>query len=371
MRTELTEQLERTLSTGARHLGRCIVRRFLSRSEPVPARAWKRRERRAPIGFVAMCSVLAGLFSASAQNAEDARLESFFRRHLDVSLRQRPVEATGLGDHRYDHLLDDISKEARAGWVEHARATLKELPRAVDYKKLARAGQVDFAILQQDLRRDIWLAENFQPFEKDPRTYGRYISDSVYVLLTQSTLPKETNIANCIARMKEIPRAIATAKQTLTRPPKQHLETAIRQNRGAIAFYEKEILELAAAASPSPLNGERAGVRGEGEREHPTSNMQRPTSNVAPQAHPSPSIPLPFEGRGKQLWLSQETSRRAGFAFGCTCCGGFTNPRHQFLPRLHPRGCGETHRPAPPHLAILRWRRTELCHDEGRPEVAR
>jgi len=235
-----------------------------------------------------------------AQSA-DGQLSAFFKIHLDVSLRQRPVEATGLGDHRYDHLLDDISKEARAGWVKHARTTLKELPRAVDFAKLSRAGLIDFEILHQDLRRDLWLAENFRPFEEDPRTYGRYISDSVYTLLTQSTLPAETNIANCIARMKEIPRVVATAKQTLTRPPKVVLETAIRQNRGAIAFYEKEMFELVTAASPSPLQGERAGVRGEGEREHPTSNIQRPTSNVAPQAHPSPSIPLPSEGRGKLM----------------------------------------------------------------------
>src|SRR5688572_31455689 len=114
---------------------------------------------------------------AGAQSAEDGKLDSFFRSHLDASLRQRPVEATGLGDHRYDHLLDDISKEARAGWLAVARATLKELPRAVDYAKLSRAGQIDFEILRQDLRRDIWLAENFRPFEEDPRIYGRYIND--------------------------------------------------------------------------------------------------------------------------------------------------------------------------------------------------
>lgn len=202
--------------------------------------------------WVATFLLLASLACANAQNTEDAKLESFFRQHLDVSLRQRPVEATGLGDHRYDHLLDDISQEARAGWLAHQRATLKDLPKQVDYKKLSRTGQVDFEILRQDLRRDIWLAENFRPFEQDPRTYGRYLNDSVYLLLTQSTLLAETNIANCIARMKEIPRAVATAKQTLTRPPKVVLETAIRQNRGAISFYESELFQLAGETPQLP-----------------------------------------------------------------------------------------------------------------------
>ncbi len=186
----------------------------------------------------------AGLIPASAQDA-DSRLNTFFKEHLEQQFRQRPTEATGLGDHRYDNQLDDISKEARAGWLKQTRATLKELPRAVDYKQLSRAGQIDFEILQQDLQRDIWLTENARPYEEDPRVYGRYINDSVYLLLTQSTLPAETNIANCIARMAQIPRIVTAAKQTLTHPPKVILETAIRQNRGAISFYETELFQLA------------------------------------------------------------------------------------------------------------------------------
>jgi hypothetical protein len=45
--------------------------------------------------------------------------------------------------------------------------------------------------------------------------------------------------------MAEIPRIIEAAKQTLTHPPKPILETAIRQNRGAISFYEGELFQLA------------------------------------------------------------------------------------------------------------------------------
>ena len=193
--------------------------------------------------------LIAGLLclqpSASfAQPSEDEKLQAFFKDYLEQNFRLQPMTATGLGDHRFDAQLDDISPAARAGWKKLTQQTLKSLPQQVVYKKLSRAGQVDFEILQQELQRDLWLTENFHPFEEDPRTYGRYINDSIYVLLTQSTLPAETNIANCIARMKEIPRVIATARQTLTRPPKTILETAIRQNRGAISFFESELFQL-------------------------------------------------------------------------------------------------------------------------------
>jgi len=176
---------------------------------------------------------------------QDARLYSFFQQNLDAHFREQPLEATRLGDHRFDNLLDDLSQPAREAWLAHARQTLEALPRQVDYARLSRAGQIDFEILRQDFTRSIWLAQNTRPFEEDPRVYNDYISDSVYLLLTQSTLPPETNIANCLARMAEIPRVVAAARENLRNPPRVCLETAIRQNQGAIGFYERDLFEFA------------------------------------------------------------------------------------------------------------------------------
>src|SRR5450756_117342 len=142
-----------------------------------------------------------------AQNA-DAKLDAFFRAYLEESFRERPTEATGLGDHRYDSQLDDISPAARAGWKPRMRQELAALPKTVKYSELSRDGQIDYEIFRDDLIRGLWLTKNTHPFEEDPRTYGGYLNDSVYLLVAQSTLPKETNIANAIARMEQMPRII-------------------------------------------------------------------------------------------------------------------------------------------------------------------
>ncbi len=180
-----------------------------------------------------------------AEPAEDAKLAAEFRSYLDEHFELQPMAATELGDHRFDARLEDLTPEARAKWLELTRRTLAELPQRVDYQKLSRAGQIDFEMFQHDLKRSEWLTENMHPFEQDPRVYNGYISDSVYLLLTQSTLPRETNVANCIARMGQIPQVVAVARQSLRNPFRVHTETAIRQNRGAIGFYEKEIFEFA------------------------------------------------------------------------------------------------------------------------------
>jgi len=172
-------------------------------------------------------------------------LETFFRAYLDERFALRPLEATQLGDHRFDHQLEDLSPNSRARWVAHTARTLEQLPKVVNYDNLPRAAQVDYEIFENELRKDLWLAENTRPFEQDPRAYSGYINDSVYLLLTQSTLPRETNISNAIARMAFIPNIVAAAKSNLIRPPRAHTETAIRQNRGAIAFYERDLFQFA------------------------------------------------------------------------------------------------------------------------------
>src|SRR5262249_43340267 len=47
-----------------------------------------------------------------------------------------------------------------------------------------------------------------------------------------------------------IPKVVAAAKEGLRNPPRVFVETAIRQNRGAIAFYERGIFELAGETPP-------------------------------------------------------------------------------------------------------------------------
>jgi hypothetical protein len=198
--------------------------------------------------WILIISVLNFLMAATpvfAQTSADGQLNAFFKNYLDKYFQQQPLAATQLGDHRFDNLLDDISPKARAGWLALAEKTLRELPRQVDYQKLSRDGQIDFEIFQHNMQTQIWETKNFHPFQEDPRTYGAYINDSVYLLLSQSTLPKETNISNCIARMAQIPRIVAEAEKTLTHSPKPILETAILQNQGSIDFYENEVFQLA------------------------------------------------------------------------------------------------------------------------------
>ena len=182
--------------------------------------------------------------TARAESPEDARLDRFFRAYLDEVFASEPLTATRLGDHRFDDRLDDISKDARLANVERDRKALARLPKEVDYSKLSRDSQIDFEILKFSLERSIWASEHFKPFEDDPRIYGDYLTEGVYLLLTQSTLPKEQNLANAKARMALVPKIVDEARKTIGKAPRVKVETAIRQTKGAIGFYEDDLFTL-------------------------------------------------------------------------------------------------------------------------------
>lgn len=206
--------------------------------------------------MIPLLLMLAAPAAEPAVPPEDAKLAAHFRKHLDEHFRRHPLDATRAGNHDHDDRLDDLSPEARADDVKRAKDTLAELPKAIDYAKLSRGAQIDFEIWKHALEYQLWQAENSDSFANDPRVYNEYISDSVFLLLTQSTLPKDRNVANAAQRIAFVPKVVAAAKKNLKSPAKILTEVAIRQNKGSIAFYEKDIFGLAGeTAATSPLAG--------------------------------------------------------------------------------------------------------------------
>lgn len=195
--------------------------------------------------WITICAGL--LISASGLPAQtaDERLNQFFRAHLDAWFELRPVSASESGDHRFDARLDDLTAAARVRWGEHTRVTLVELPRQVNRAELSRASQIDFDIFEHELRKDLWLAENFDAFANDPRVYSGYLSGNIFDLLAQSSLPREVNVSNAIARIRQVPNVLSAARQNLKNPPRVYVETAIKQNKGSIGFYEQELFVVA------------------------------------------------------------------------------------------------------------------------------
>ncbi len=197
----------------------------------------------ATLGMIALLPASSMFAQDTAQ--EDARLATRFQEWLDDQCKRHPMFATYLGNHDYDNQLDDLSPQARAEDLQNDTRVLIELKQQVDLKRLSRNAQIDLEIWQHFLEYRIWQATNSNDFANDPRVYLTYVSDSVFTLLTQSTLPKHRNVENASKRIAQIPSIVQAAKQSIGQPPKILTEIAIKRTDGAIAFYESDIFKLA------------------------------------------------------------------------------------------------------------------------------
>ncbi|MEI6527306.1 MAG: DUF885 domain-containing protein, partial [Planctomycetota bacterium] len=197
----------------------------------------------ATLGMIALLPASSMFAQDTAQ--EDARLATRFQEWLDDQCKRHPMFATYLGNHDYDNQIDDLSPQARAEDLQNDTRVLNELKQQVDLKRLSRNAQIDLEIWQHFLEYRIWQATNSNDFANDPRVYLTYASDSVFTLLTQSTLPKHRNVENASKRIAQIPSIVQAAKQSIGQPPKILTEIAIKRTDGAIAFYESDIFKLA------------------------------------------------------------------------------------------------------------------------------
>lgn len=174
----------------------------------------------------------------------DEELAAMFRAWLAEEFKRHPVFATQQGNHEYDDLMDDLSPAARKSDRDRGNVMSRSLNQ-VRVEDLSPDAKIDLAVWKHYLTYALWSDAFDNRFEFDPRAYGEYISDSVFILFTQSTLPRERNVANAAKRIAQIPKVVAAAKAGLKNPPKNLTEVAIKRNLGAISFYEKEIYAFA------------------------------------------------------------------------------------------------------------------------------
>lgn len=195
-------------------------------------------------GFFFFSMVLFGSAMFNLQQDEDKKLAKFFDGMLEDEFKLRPMVATQLGDHRFDDKLENPSGKNRELWKQFYKSSLEKLRSQIKLESLSTNGKVDFKVLESNLERTLWLQEFNKTYETDPRAYNELIADSLYLPLSQSTIPEEKIVAALIARVALVPKVLQSAKESIKNPPKVILNTAIKQNLGSIRFYKKGIAEF-------------------------------------------------------------------------------------------------------------------------------
>jgi len=171
--------------------------------------------------------------------AADARFEALGTRFIAEFGRYSPVNATALGDHRFDGDLDDLSAAGRAQNAAWVRRLLGELE-DIDRSALSRANQVDAAMLENQLRYALWSEETYRDWSWDPLVYTQLTGQALYGLLARDFAPLPERLRSLTSRLEKLPRLLEQARANLVteRVPSIHAETAVKQNPGVLSLLD-------------------------------------------------------------------------------------------------------------------------------------
>jgi uncharacterized protein (DUF885 family) len=197
------------------------------------------------------CLILLVANPASAQS-ENAAFENLAERYIGDLSNLSPVNATLIGDHSADHLLDNVNASAR----EKNRALYEEYRvalAAIDLDQLSRANQVDAEVLHNDIESNIWSADTLQEWAWNPLQYIRTSGSSIYGLVAREFAPLEVRLDNAASRLEQMPRFMQQVRDSMqpARVPKIHAETAIKQNPGLVAIIENMIVPYMDELTPA------------------------------------------------------------------------------------------------------------------------
>ncbi len=171
----------------------------------------------------------------------DAWLDAFFASYY----RHRPVDATFVGVHAYDHRLPDLSPDGTAALKAEMEALLRRLG-TLPSERLSEAQTIDRRLAEGFLRIQLWESDSHHFQRGNPSTYTGEAVFGIISLLQREFAPLEERLESAAARMEAIPALLRTATAAVRTAPAAWIARAIRECDGALALFPAGIATLLA-----------------------------------------------------------------------------------------------------------------------------
>jgi len=178
------------------------------------------------------------VFSNVTKETADKQFEQLAGKYLAELMRMNPERATGLGEHQYDHLLNDYSLAGVKKSRDFNESYLNQL-KAIRFDKLSKVNNVDARIMRDRLEANIFGVDVLREYEWNPGNYN--VGGAINALISRDFAPLKDRLISAKGRLEAIPAVVAAAKANLKNPPRVHTETAIAQNKGVINLIKGDL----------------------------------------------------------------------------------------------------------------------------------
>ncbi|HET9660040.1 MAG TPA: DUF885 family protein, partial [Thermomicrobiales bacterium] len=170
--------------------------------------------------------------------------DRWFDAFLDDYLKRRPVSATFMGAHQYDHELPDFSTEADGDLLTSAKGLIASLD-AIPEEGASEAQSHDRALARGFLEIQLW--EVGSPFFQagNPSHHTGEAAFSVISLFQRDAEPQDDRVDAAIQRMSKLPAFLQTARERVAQAPLPWTERAIREADAGAEYFANGIRILA------------------------------------------------------------------------------------------------------------------------------
>src|SRR5437899_10245050 len=227
-RTAASGQLGKHAVPGAvcarhRSVARALSRSVHLRDCPFRECRWRTRSMnrlyRFTITLVAAIAAAAVTSSALPQS----NFSSLVDEYLDQFALRHPSIAAGNGIHDHDDRLEDFSVTAVAAEIAWLRAFASRLD-AVRPTEPPADERVDHRILRGIVDGWILDLDSVRTWTRNPMIYAAAISDGVHNLMTMESSPIERRRDQATAKLRLLPRLLASARHDLRNTPRVSVE---------------------------------------------------------------------------------------------------------------------------------------------------
>lgn len=166
-----------------------------------------------------------------------------------------PSIAFASGLHAWDSQLEDLSSAAisdEVAAIKRFQSRLEKIPPLA----LSLSDILDHQILASNMKSRLLELEVIRSHERNPLIYSDTISTALLQLAMFEHAPADSRLRHVIAKQKQIPRLLSSARANVSRVPPVYLKVAKDSFKGTLSFIQTDLPKAFASVKDARLEGE-------------------------------------------------------------------------------------------------------------------
>ena len=203
---------------------------------------------RTPISLTAALVLSACTSTPVSDKAADEHFQAHAARVLDEMWQEFPEFAVRMGNYKYADQLTVRDQARRDRTVAFHDRQLAALAR-FDVAALNASNRVDLQLMKNRFERGRWEITTFKAWQWQPSTYN--VGPDLDLVLDTEYAPLDVRLRHTLARLERVPAYYAAAKASIADPTPEHIELALRQNKGTLGLFGDDLMRKVDASGLS------------------------------------------------------------------------------------------------------------------------